>query len=77
MLVVVKMRRSKHAIDMFEYQITDKGVEVGEPLRGYRGLTSGVPEPWSAKSGQEYPETREDHPPDEPPPKKPRGRKKP
>ena len=43
MLLVVKMRRSEHSIDMVEYQITSKGVVIGEPLRGYRGLTSGIP----------------------------------
>src|SRR6185369_7343090 len=50
MLLVVKMRRSKHSIDMCEYQITSKGVVIGEPLRGYQGLTSGIPSPWSYQS---------------------------
>jgi circadian clock protein KaiC len=58
MLMVVKMRRSAHSIDMVEYQITGKGVVIGEPLRGYRALTSGIPEPWSANSGQEQPKRR-------------------
>jgi circadian clock protein KaiC len=49
MLLVVKMRRSEHSIDMVEYQITAKGVVIGEPLRGYRGLTSGIPSPWSSE----------------------------
>lgn len=77
MLMVVKMRRSKHSIDMYEYQITDKGVVIGEPLRGYRGLTSGIPEPWSTESGQQDPEPRQDRPPDgsSPPYKKSRRRK--
>ena len=57
MLLVVKMRRSEHSIDMVEYQITSQGVIVGERLRGYRGLTSGIPGPSSLKSG-EYPEQR-------------------
>ncbi len=47
MLLVVKMRRSQHSIDMVEYQITSKGMVIGEPLRGYRALTSGIPGPWS------------------------------
>ena len=47
MLIVVKMRRSKHSIDMREYEITPDGLVIGEPLRGYRGLTSGIPGPWS------------------------------
>jgi circadian clock protein KaiC len=76
MLLVVKMRRSSHSIDMHEYKITDKGVEIGEPLRGYRALTSGIPEPWSRESGQQDPQPRQDRPADEPspPPKKPRRR---
>jgi len=71
MLMVVKMRRSAHSIDMVEYQITGDGVVVGEPLRGYRGLTSGIPEPWSDHSGQNQPKTRTDRP------RKTRGKRKP
>ena len=47
MLVVVKMRGSAHSIDMTEYAITASGVAIGEPLCGYRALTSGIPGPWS------------------------------
>jgi circadian clock protein KaiC len=47
MMLVVKMRRSQHSIDMWEYEITPKGVVIGQPLRGYRGLTTGIPSPWS------------------------------
>ena len=50
MLLVVKMRRSEHSIDMVEYQVTSKGVLIGERLRGYRALTSGIPSPWSSQS---------------------------
>jgi len=52
MLMVVKMRRSTHSIDLHEYQITAKGMVIGEPLRGYRGLTTGIPGPWSEKTAQ-------------------------
>ncbi len=52
MLLVVKMRRSQHSIDMCEYEITSKGLVIGEPLRGYRALTSGIPGPWSVESGR-------------------------
>ena len=45
MLLVVKMRGSAHSIDMWEYKITEKGVIMGAPLRGYRGLTTGIPGP--------------------------------
>jgi circadian clock protein KaiC len=50
MLLVVKMRRSQHSIDMTEYQVTPEGLVLGEPLRGYRALTSGIPGPWSFES---------------------------
>lgn len=50
MLLVVKMRRSAHSIDMVGYEITSKGMVIGEPLRGYRGLTSGIPSPLSFQS---------------------------
>ncbi len=51
MLMVVKMRRSQHSIDMVSYQITPTGVDIGEPMRGYRGLTSGIPTPTSLWDG--------------------------
>lgn len=73
MLMVVKMRRSAHAIDMVEYQITGKGVVLGEPLRGYRGLTSGIPQPWSAEFGQIDPGLRPES--SSKPPRKSRKRK--
>lgn len=77
MLMVVKMRRSAHSIDMHEYQITRQGVVIGEPLRGYRGLTSGIPGPWSDDSVQKDLGLRED--PLKPARKRPRprGRKNP
>jgi circadian clock protein KaiC len=62
MLLVVKMRGGAHSIDMREYEITDKGVVIGEPLRGYRALTSGIPGPWSFGSGENDPEPRQDRP---------------
>jgi circadian clock protein KaiC len=52
LLMVVKMRRSAHSIDMCGYEITGEGLKIGEPLRGYRALTSGIPGPWSLESGQ-------------------------
>lgn len=62
MLLVVKMRGGAHSIDMHEYTITGQGVVIGEPLRGYRALTSGIPEPWSLSSGEQRPELREERP---------------
>ena len=52
MLMVVKMRGGRHSIDMREYEITSKGVVIGERLRGYRGLTSGIPGPWCESDGE-------------------------
>ena len=67
MLLVVKMRGSEHSIDMSEYRITAKGVTIIGPLRGYRGLTSGIPGPWSSTPGELLPELQEDRPPKLPP----------
>jgi circadian clock protein KaiC len=50
-MMVVKMRRSQHSIDMCAYEVTAKGLVIGEPMRGYRALTSGIPSPWSFASG--------------------------
>ena len=44
--MVIKMRRGQHSIDIREYQITSRGLEIGGRLRGYWGLTTGVPGPW-------------------------------
>lgn len=51
MVVVVKMRRSKHSIDLREFEITSEGLVIGERLTGYRGLTTGIPGPWNDVSG--------------------------
>ena len=42
-MMVVKMRGGNHSKDIREYEITDKGVVIGERLQGYRGLITGVP----------------------------------
>jgi len=52
MLVVIKMRRSTHSMDMREFEITSEGFVVGERLTGYRGLITGVPSPWNAEPGE-------------------------
>ncbi len=51
MLMIVKMRAGKHSIDLREYQVTNKGIVIGQRLRGYRGLTSGIPAPWEPGAG--------------------------
>jgi len=63
MMVVIKMRRSTHSVDMREYEITSEGFVIGERLRGYRGLTTGVPGPWNAESAkiQEFADAPESH----------------
>jgi circadian clock protein KaiC len=44
-LMVVKMRAGDHSKDVREYYVTSEGFRIGERLRGYRGLITGVPEP--------------------------------
>jgi circadian clock protein KaiC len=58
MMVVIKMRRSAHSVDMREFKITSQGLIIGERLTGYRGLTTGVPGPWNAGPGasQDFPD---------------------
>jgi circadian clock protein KaiC len=57
-LVVVKMRGGDHSKDICEYTITSEGLVIGNRLKGYRGLITGVPGPWDSGSGksQEFPE---------------------
>ncbi|MBC7834136.1 MAG: AAA family ATPase [Phycisphaerales bacterium] len=50
LMMVVKMRRSKHSIDMVSYDVTSTGLKIGEPMRGYQALTSGIPGPWAPHS---------------------------
>jgi len=49
-MVVAKMRGGDHSKDIREYEIKSKGVVIGERLRGYRALISGIPGPWDAES---------------------------
>ncbi|MDZ4772303.1 MAG: ATPase domain-containing protein [Planctomycetota bacterium] len=51
MLMVVKMRSGAHSIDMREYHVTSKGIVIGERLRGYTGLTTGIPGAWDGGLG--------------------------
>jgi circadian clock protein KaiC len=43
-LAVVKMRASDHSTDLREYRVTARGLEIGDALRDYRGIITGVPE---------------------------------
>jgi circadian clock protein KaiC len=42
-MMVVKMRRGDHSRDIREYEITSKGVVLGERLRDYDHLITGIP----------------------------------
>ena len=42
---------------MTEYQITPKGLIIGKPLRGYRGLMTSVPGPWLLEA-RDLPQSR-------------------
>jgi circadian clock protein KaiC len=44
MISVVKVRGSPHSRDLREFEITDKGIEIGERLAHYDGLLSGHPD---------------------------------
>ncbi len=63
MLLVVKMRGSQHSIDMWEFAITGQGIVIGERLTGYRGLTSGIPGPWTVEAEAPTSEPRPGRPP--------------
>ena len=43
-MAVVKVRGSVHSKDLRAFEITDKGIVVGETLHGYEGLLTGSPE---------------------------------
>lgn len=40
---VVKKRSGKHELTIREMQVTEKGVEIGEPLEQFQGVLTGVP----------------------------------
>lgn len=43
-IIIIKMRGSDHSVELCEYEISSKGLVVGEQVKGYSGLTSGIPE---------------------------------
>ena len=43
-LSIIKMRGSNHSRELRSYRISSSGFQVGEVLRGYRGIITGVPE---------------------------------
>lgn len=46
-LVVVKTRGSSHARDIREFTVTDKGIKIDQPFKGYEGLLSSSPRKFS------------------------------
>jgi len=42
-LAIVKMRGSPHAREFRAYRLTPEGAVIGDPLRGYHGITTGTP----------------------------------
>jgi circadian clock protein KaiC len=57
-MAVVKVRGSAHSKDLRTFEITEKGIVMGETLGGYEGLLTGSPElisSVSAKTGDRKP----------------------
>jgi circadian clock protein KaiC len=42
-IAIVKMRGSGHSTDLRRYELTSSGGVIGKPIRGYHGITTGVP----------------------------------
>src|SRR5947208_8141227 len=53
-LLVVKMRGGNHSKEIREYEITSQGVIMGERLRGYERLITGVPIVTERKIGRAH-----------------------
>jgi circadian clock protein KaiC len=43
-MTVIKTRSRKHPSDIRTYEITDRGIVVGDRLSDYQGIISGVPQ---------------------------------
>ncbi len=54
LLAVVKMRRSQHSQEFWQYSISGTGATMREPLRGYHGILTGTPERRAAGAGSGY-----------------------
>ncbi|MGI4830642.1 MAG: RAD55 family ATPase [Janthinobacterium lividum] len=53
LLTVVKMRGGHHSKDIREYDITSRGIQIGERLNTYRHLLTGIPERVSSSDPDE------------------------
>jgi circadian clock protein KaiC len=58
MMAVVKVRGSAHSKDLRAFEITDKGIVVGETLGQYEGLLTGSPELIAAVTAEPLKRTR-------------------
>jgi circadian clock protein KaiC len=47
---IVKKRGGAHERTIRDYRLTGEGVQVGEPLRRFRGVLTGVPIPLDDKA---------------------------
>jgi circadian clock protein KaiC len=50
---VVKKRGGQHERTIREFKLTEKGIFIGEPLRKFRGVLTGVPIPLGGVAGEE------------------------
>jgi circadian clock protein KaiC len=75
-MVVVKMRRGEHSKDLRLYEVGPTGIVVGDALRDYRGIITGVPEARGAREAPQAREGREANAPSPGPPGRPRGRRR-
>jgi circadian clock protein KaiC len=50
-LMIIKMRGGNHNKDIREYEITPKGLTIGDRIQGYAGLTTGIPWPLHGSKG--------------------------
>jgi KaiC/GvpD/RAD55 family RecA-like ATPase len=60
-MAVVKVRGSTHSKDLRTFEITERGIVVGETLDGYEGLLTGGPKQISSvtsKTGERKPPRR-------------------
>jgi circadian clock protein KaiC len=52
-MMVVKMRRTAHSREIRQYKITTDGIVIGERLKNYIDLITGIPQPLSVLRSEE------------------------
>jgi circadian clock protein KaiC len=52
-MMVVKMRRTAHSQEIRQYKITTDGIVIGERLKNYVDLITGIPQPLSVLRSEE------------------------